>query len=361
MSAPRLVDWDLAVATACRLVPPGPAIGYAAAEAVVVDLRAAAVEAEEHVSALTSLTGDPTAGPVVVVDRPDWIRSNITGFRLVVDPLAEQLLSARGVSASAAVTAIGSRVAAVQVGALLSYLATRVLGQYEVFLPPGQGSGRLSLVAPNIVETERRLGVDPRDFRRWVALHEVTHRTQFTAVPWLREHVLSEISAFLLASDLDPAALAARLRDALVVVADAARHRGERSLIEIVQTPEQRVILDRLTGFMSLVEGHAEYVMDEVGERLVRSVPELRRRFEDRRATANPLERMVRRLFGIDLKLKQYAEGAAFVRAVVSQVGMAGFNRIWASARTLPTGAEIRDPAAWLRRVPGVGSAIESA
>jgi coenzyme F420 biosynthesis associated uncharacterized protein len=351
-----LIDWDVAAAAACRLVPAGPEIGYADAAAVVADLRAAAAEMQEHVTALTGLSGDPEAGPVVVVDRPAWIRGNVAGFRHVVDPLTERLLAQRGSAPPAWVSAVGSRVTGAQTGALLAYLATKVLGQYEVFLPRETGRGRLSLVAPNVVATEQALDVVPHDFRRWVALHEVTHRVQFTAVGWLADHVLSEITAFLLASDLDPAALAGRLREALSVAVDAARGRREApSLVEIVQTPEQRVVLDRITGLMSLLEGHAEFVMDRVGPEVIPSVGELRRRFDARRAGSGPLDRLVRRLLGIEMKMRQYAEGAAFVRAVVDARGMAGFNGVWAGPQALPTAEEVRQPARWLTRVPAPG------
>jgi coenzyme F420 biosynthesis associated uncharacterized protein len=234
---------------------------------------------------------------------------------------------------------------------VLAYLSGKVLGQYEVF---SGDPGQLLLVAPNIVDAERRLGVEPRDFRLWVALHEVTHRTQFTAVPWLREHFLSEVAAFVEAADLDPEALADRVRRVVSSLAEAARDKQSRlSVVDLVQTPAQRAVLDRLTALMTLVEGHAEYVMDGVGPDVVPSVAAIRERFETRRVSANPLEKLLRRLLGFDVKLRQYAEGKRFVDAVVSRVGMDGFNRVWSSPETLPRLAELTDPDAWIERVHG--------
>jgi coenzyme F420 biosynthesis associated uncharacterized protein len=360
--AGSLVDWDLAVATACRLVPPGPPAAYEEAAALVGELRSLAAEAEQHVRAFTRMGADPDPRPVSVVDRRGWVEANVAGFRLVLEPLMDRLLERRReLPISGMVAAVGSRVTGVQVGAILAYLASRVLGQYELFLPPGpegSESGRLTLVAPNILATERALGVVPRDFRLWVCLHESTHRTQFTAVPWLRAHIQHEITEFLLASDLDPAAVVARLRGGLGAVVESIRGRSELSLLEIVQTPEQRAVLDRLTGLMSLVEGHGEYVMDGVGPKVVPSVVEIRRRFDQRRRQAHPAERVVRRLFGIDLKLRQYELGERFVRQVVDAVGMSGFNRVWESPETLPTRAEISAPAAWVSRVIGEPPAV---
>jgi coenzyme F420 biosynthesis associated uncharacterized protein len=356
----QLVDWDLAVGTATRLVPAGPSVTLEEAHAIVADLRALAVEAEHHVREFTGMDAPEGPDTVTVVDRPGWVRANVDGFRVVLEPLAEQLLDKRGknLPAPGIVTAVGSRVTGAQVGLLLSYLATRVLGQYELFLPPGEGDGRLTLVAPNIVAVERALDVDPRDFRLWVCLHEVTHRTQFTAVPWLREHLRSEITSYLLASDIDASALLDRLKSAVGLLADSVRGRNDATLLDVVQTPEQKQILDRITGVMSLLEGHGEYVMDGVGPAVVPSVEEIRAKFEVRRKEAGTVERAVRRLLGIEMKMKQYAEGARFVREVVALVGRDGFNRVWTSPETLPTAAEIRAPRTWVDRVVGLPPAI---
>jgi coenzyme F420 biosynthesis associated uncharacterized protein len=231
-----------------------------------------------------------------------------------------------------------------------------VLGQYELFLPPDptgrEPAGRLTLVAPNIVHAEREMNVDPHDFRLWVCLHEETHRVQFTGVPWLREYIRSQMTEFLLASDLDLGTLLERLRSAADTVADVVRG-GEGNLIDAIQTPAQKEILDRLTAVMTLVEGHGDYVMDAVGPSVVPSVADIRAKFAHRREGGSRLDRTVRRLLGIEVKMKQYAEGSAFVRAVVEQAGMDGFNRVWTSPETLPTTAEITDPSAWVRRVTG--------
>lgn len=354
-----MVDWDFAVSTARRLLRPGPELSYADAAEVVVQLRALGVDAERHVRAFTGLASGEEPGPVTVLDRPGWVQANVDGFRVVLEPVVERLgAKRRSAPGGGVVTAVGARVTGAQVGGILAFLGSRVLGQYEIFLPPGQGTGRLSLVAPNIVETERALGADPRDFRLWVCLHEATHRTQFTAVPWLREHVMAEVRALVDASDLDAAALRARLRAAVGTVADMARGKEAPSLLEVMQTPEQKVVLDRITAFMTLLEGHAEYVMDGVGPTVVPSVATIRERFDLRRRGAGSVDRLLRRLLGIDLKMRQYAEGNRFVGAVVDAVGMDGFNRVWTGPETLPTKDEIADPGAWVARLHGRGEPV---
>jgi coenzyme F420 biosynthesis associated uncharacterized protein len=244
----QLVDWRVATATATRLVPPGPRVPLAAAVAVVEELRTAAATAEGHVRTVTGLAPAGPPSPVVVVDRPGWISANVEGFAGLLDPLLDELPLGRG-GLGPVMQNVGPKVTGAEVGFLLAYLATRVLGQFEL-LGPAE-SGRLTLVAPNVVATERAMGVDPHDFRLWVCLHEVTHRVQFAAAPWLHDHVRSLLRDYLAAADLDPAAVVARLRTALGSVVDIARGRTDANLLELVQTPEQRAVLDRVTGLMS--------------------------------------------------------------------------------------------------------------
>ncbi|GAA2405743.1 zinc-dependent metalloprotease [Actinomadura vinacea] len=357
-----MIDWNVAVQTGTRLLRPGPQVGHAEAREVVEQLRELSRIAQGHVRDFTGMRTEDDPAPATIVDRPGWIRANVDGFRVVLEPLMEQMAERRGTGLLGAgaggvvVQAVGSRVTGMQVGAILAYMAGRVLGQYELFLPPDPDgrapTGRLTLVAPNIVHVEQELGVDARDFRLWVCLHEETHRAQFTGVPWLREYVQDQMTRFLLASDLDPGAMLDRIRDAAEAVADAVRG-GEGNLIDAIQSPEQREILDRLTAVMTLVEGHGDYVMDAVGPEVVPSVQQIRSRFQGRREGGSRFDRTIRKLLGIDLKMKQYAEGSRFVRRVVTEVGMDDFNKIWQSPETLPTHAEIMEPALWIDRVVG--------
>jgi coenzyme F420 biosynthesis associated uncharacterized protein len=360
-----MIDWDLAVATGERLARSGPQVSLAEARQAVAELRTLSVRAESHVREFTRLDGGGPPDQAVVVDRPGWIKANVEGFRVVFEPLASRMAKRQsGGPGGSIVTAVGSRITGVQVGAVLAYMSARVLGQYELFLPPdpdGQAAtGRLTLVAPNIVQVERELDVDPHDFRLWVCLHEETHRVQFTAVPWLRAHVQDQITEFLLASDVGLPELLDRFKETADAVADAVRG-GESSVIEAIQSPEQKEILDRITAVMTLVEGHGDYVMDGVGPDVVPSVEVIRSRFQKRRQGAGRVDQMIRRVLGLDLKMKQYEQGAAFVRTVVEQAGMDAFNKVWTSPNTLPTRAEIADPQSWITRVVGAAPpAVES-
>ncbi|MBU2663295.1 zinc-dependent metalloprotease [Actinoplanes bogorensis] len=349
----QFVDWDLAAATAGALSKSGPAVSYDDAMAVVTDLRNLTDEAAGHVAAYTGLSSQVEVPPVRVVDRKDWAAVNIAGLKQVIIPLVTRLSGDKQPGGLA--DAIGSRVTGVQAGTILAYLSGRVLGQYEVF---SGNPGQLLLNAPNIVEVERKLGADPRDFRLWVCLHEVTHRTQFTAVPWMRGYFLGEVQAFVDASQNSEHILE-RLRRGVSTLSDALRDPDSRSsVLDIVQTPAQKAVLDRLTALMTLLEGHAEFVMDGVGPEVIPSVESIRAKFNQRRETGNPLEKAVRRLLGIEVKMRQYAEGRKFVHGVVERVGMDGFNKIFDSPLTLPRLDELGDPDAWVTRVHGSQPAI---
>lgn len=351
-SQARFVDWDLAAATAAALGKSGPRVTLDEATDVVGQLRRLAVEAADHVESFTGLRPAGVPAPVRVVDRRDWAAANILGLRAVISPLLVRATGGRQPGPVA--DAVGSRLTGVQAGTVLAYLSGRVLGQYEVF---SNDPGQLLLVAPNIVDVEQRLDVDPRDFRLWVCLHEVTHRTQFTAVPWLRAHFLGEVAAFVDAGGTGDE-MTERLRRALRDVVEMVRNPDQqRSVVDMVQTPAQRVVLDRITALMTLLEGHAEFVMDGVGPQVVPSVAEIRVKFNRRREGGHPVEKLVRRLLGVDAKLRQYAEGRKFVHEVVDRVGMAGFNKVWESPLTLPLTHELADPSAWIARV-GLAPAV---
>jgi coenzyme F420 biosynthesis associated uncharacterized protein len=348
-----MVDWDLAGRTARRLVSPGPDTTREEAEAVVRELHEAAARAVAHVEGLTGLHPAP-GGPapeVAVVDRPGWVDANTNGMAALLDPLVEALQAKQDTRPGPLITAIGSRATGAQAGLVLSYLASRVLGQYEIF---GTG-GRLLLVAPNVVATERKLGVDPSDFRLWVCLHEVTHQLQFTAVPWLKGYLEAQIAEFVEATDLSPEVLRERLQDLLRSLGEAIRGTDGDSegLLALIRDPKQREVLDRVTAVMSLVEGHAEYVMDGVGPDVVPTVKTLRKRFAQRRKGRGPFDRVVRRLLGLEQKMKQYADGRHFVGGVVDLVGMEGFNRVWEGPANLPLIDELTAPQKWVDRVFG--------
>ncbi len=346
------VDWDFAKATGRRLVQAGPVVTPAQATAVVEALRSAAQRSRIPVAETARMHSPTGSSPVLIVDRPGWIDANVDSLQSMLEPvIAAMIAKRRGPAqpASAVVQAVGGKVTGAEAGALMSFLATKVLGQYD--LAP-DGTPRLLLVAPNVLQAETEMGVDPLDFRLWVCLHEETHRVQFTAVPWLRQHVID--SARQLSLDLapDPEQLGDTIRKLAENLPDALRS-GGNGLTDIFATPEQRVQIAKVTAIMSLLEGHADVVMDDVGPAVVPSVDRIRARFQERRKEVGGFDKILRRLLGLEAKMRQYRDGAAFVRAVTAKVGTDGFNEVWTSPQTLPLPEEIENPSRWVQRIHG--------
>ncbi len=346
--ATNAIDWAAAVRTGQRLAPRGPQVSARQARHAVADLRRFSTVAEQRVRETTGLGEGLPIADAEVVDRRGWVAATADGMATLTAPLTDRLPTPQG----------GAAVAGSQVGVLLGYLSGRVLGQYDpVGSSTGSGPGRLLLVAPNVIKVEREIAADPADFRLWVCLHEGTHRLQFTAVPWLTGYFRSLVDSYAEVAPTDAADL---LRRAVAAVrgrggrGDSGDGESGNSWIQRIQTPQQRRVFDALMALMTLLEGHADYVMDAVGPQVVPSVASIRSAFSVRRRKGRgPVDRLVRTLLGMDAKLAQYVRGAAFVRGAVGRVGMDGFNAVWSSRDALPTLPEIADPAAWVRRVHG--------
>jgi coenzyme F420 biosynthesis associated uncharacterized protein len=348
-STTRYVDWEFAKATGSRLVPAGPSVTAAEAASVVAEVRDAARRARQPVADTSGLHAPGDAPGVLVVDRPTWIALNADSMSALMDPVFGALIDKQKKAPGDLAKAVGGRVTGAEAGTMLAFMAGKVLGQYD--LAPG-GTPQLLLVAPNLVQVERELGVDPADFRLWVCMHEETHRVQFTAVPWLRDHMVERVRT--LATDLvpDPESLQETMQRLVHQLPDAVRS-GGAGITDLIATPEQRERLAEVTAVMSLLEGHADVVMDEVGPQVIPSVAHIRQRFNERRKGVGAFDRVLRRLLGLEAKMRQYRDGAVFVREVTAAVGTDGFNRVWESPETLPKPAEIEKPSAWVSRVHG--------
>lgn len=343
------IDWAVAASTGQALARGGPAVDPEEAREAVRELRDITATAEQHVRDLTGLGHGLPLRDGDVVDRPGWVRSAVQGLSALTD-------GALPGTYSGPLGNVLAGTAGVQAGMVLAFLSSRVLGQYDPFTGD-EGAGRLLLVAPNIVAAQRALNVSASDFRLWVCLHECTHRLQFTAVPWLRGYFAGEVSRLLSSIDDNAVDAVGRLPEVIRTARERMRS-GDRQLnpmamIELFQSGEQRQLLDGLIALSTLLEGHADHVMDAVGPQVVPSVEVIRQRFAERRKGGGLLDRLLRTLLGVEAKVRQYAEGSAFTRQVIDSVGMTGFNAVWTSPQTLPTRAEIADPALWLRRVHG--------
>jgi coenzyme F420 biosynthesis associated uncharacterized protein len=345
------VDWGFAKATGRLLVAAGPKVTPAQAAEVVSALRSAAERSRGPVAETARMHSPADHSNALIVDRSGWIDANVDSLQSMLEPVVAAMLAKRKTPEpnSSLAKDVGGKVTGAEAGALMSFLASKILGQYD--LAP-DGVPRLLLVAPNVLQIESEIGVDPADFRLWVCLHEETHRVQFTAVPWLRQHVIDSARGLALDLAPDPEQLGEKIRQLAQNLPDALRS-GGNGLTDVFATPEQRAQIARVTAIMALLEGHADVVMDDVGPAIVPSVEHIRTKFQKRRKDVSGVDKILRRLLGLEAKMRQYRDGAVFVRAVTDRVGTDGFNAVWTSPETLPLPEEIENPAIWVKRVHG--------
>jgi len=341
------VDWRFAATVGQRLARPGPASSDYTRRQVIDELTSAAAKAEPPVRDVTGLVTNGAVPPARIVDRPEWIGAAAESMRVMTNGSEKP----RGF--------ITGRITGAQTGAVLAFVSSGILGQYDPFASEKEGAkeGCLLLVYPNVLAVERQLRVDPSDFRLWVCLHEVTHRVQFTANPWLADYMSQALGLLTQDAGEDIGQVISRLADFVRNLGNGssatdANASGILGLVRAVQSEAQRNALDQLLMLGTLLEGHAEHVMDAVGPIVVPSVATIRRRFDERRHRKQPpLQRLLRALLGLDAKLSQYTRGKVFVDDVVGRVGMERFNTIWSGPDTLPLPAEIEDPRRWIDRV----------
>ena len=336
------VDWGFAASVGTQLVRPGPATTDYTRQQATDQLAESARRAELPVREVTLLNEGAAVTEARIVDRAEWVTAATESMRLMMGGGAEKSSGF-----------LSGRVTGAQTGAVLAFISSGILGQYDPF---GNDGGELLLIQPNIIAVERQLRISPTDFRLWVCLHEVTHRVQFRANPWLAEHMSRALAVITDESDQDVTQLVGRLsefvRNRREGAAPEPNSEGVLGFMRAIQSEPQRKALDELLVLGTLLEGHADHVMDAVGPAVVPSVATIRRRFDERRQRKQPpLQRVIRALIGIDAKLSQYTRGKAFVDHVVTTVGMERFNAIWTSPETLPLPREVDEPQRWIDRV----------
>jgi coenzyme F420 biosynthesis associated uncharacterized protein len=278
--------------------------------------------------------------------RDEWLDANLRGFERLLEPFARKVMSSKS---NGAMASIRRAVLGAQLGSLLGYLGHRVLGQYDMFLPPDD-DGLIYFVGANVAGMERKFRFPLRQFRLWIASHEVTHRIQFGVAPWLRGHLAGLMESYLDSVEIDPGWLAERLRSAAAdVKSGKADHRGF-GWVFLLMTPDQRDLVRRMQATMSLLEGHATYVMDRVAIDRIPSAGRFKRTVQARRSRPG-MEKAFQRAIGFDVKVRQYDLGQRFVARVIERVGPEGFNRVWEGPESLPTMDEIGHPDGWVARV----------
>lgn len=344
-AAGRLVDWDTALRFGRKVA--GSGVGVPAVERARMreDFAELVPRAEDLIKAFCGLEISGFRSRAWVMARSEWIRQNLNGVQRLLEPLAERVMAEQKHRADFKRKAMGA-----QAGALFGYVSRRVLGQYDVFLPPDD-EGLLYFVGPNVAEVEATYRLPARDFRLWIAIHEVTHRVQFGAAPWLRTYLSGLVDAYLSAISLDSRELMEQMKRAAEEARSGVDLRGVGGVF-LLLNPEQRELFTRMQAMMALLEGHASYVMNEVARDHVSDVDRMRRALAARRRSS-AAERTFQRAIGFDQKIKQYDTGERFVRDVVDRAGMDTLNLVWRSSDDLPSLEEIGEPERWVARIAG--------
>lgn len=349
---PEVVDWALAERVASRIGGRAP---------VESSLRAALEDAtrraQELVAEFTGLypTDDRVTARTLVLDRAGWARANVAAFRHLLAPITERFASKL---AASSMGSLQRGAAGVETGLLLGYMSRRVLGQYDLLVPgdagPGEGGSRSSdavyYVGPNILALECRFQLRPREFRLWIALHELTHWCQFRGVPWMRPHFLSLVERALSLVDPDPKRLAEALKRSISGMRQGRRPFEGGGLLAALASPAQLEVLKEAQAFMSLLEGHGNFVMNALGRVHIVGHERMARHLEARRNSGG-LARKLHKLIGLDMKMRQYDVGERFVTRVAEVAGPAALAELWVAPDRLPGLPELDDPLRWLARV----------
>lgn len=324
------------------------------------DFEELTAKAEELVAESTGLRSASGPARARVTDRAGWVRANVASFQRLIGPHLEKLDPGRFTGTNplterlaGPLASAGRAVTGAQMGLVLGWLSTRVLGQYDLLLTEEaiEDQDVVYFVGPNVVALEQQHGFDPREFRLWLALHEVTHRCQFTAIPWMRDYFVSLVENGIGSLEPDPARLGEALRRMTDEILAGRNPLRENGALGLIATPEQLEGLQRIQALMSLLEGHGDVTMDRAGADAIPSAGRFSEVLRRRRKQARGPARLLQQLIGIEAKLRQYEEGERFVEAVEDSGGSELLERAWRGPEWLPSLVEIRNPSVWISRV----------
>ncbi|HEX6582176.1 MAG TPA: zinc-dependent metalloprotease [Thermoleophilaceae bacterium] len=341
-----MVDWALARRIA------GFAAGQGTEEEPPFDAAVLSAEMEGPVASYTGLAlGSPTP-PAEVVSRAEWAALNLDTLSHILDPVAARLDDRLGFAGplAGALRAGAAATLAAEAGLVMGYLSSRVLGQYDVSLLGAETEPRLLFVDANLSGAVRELDVDADSFGRWICAHELTHVFQFQGVPWLREHMSALLRRYVETLEVRIDSGSAGGLPALPDPSKLVETFREGGLAALVQSPEQRVLMDEIQAAMSVIEGYSEHVMDAIAAEVIPDHEQLREAMDRRRRSRSAPQRIIERLLGFDVKLRQYELGKSFADGVVAQGGIEALNRVWASPGALPSPDELQHPSSWLKR-----------
>jgi coenzyme F420 biosynthesis associated uncharacterized protein len=353
----EFVAWDTASRVAARVARAEPFLTDYERRSLEKDFEEMTARAEDLVAVETGLRSLSGHARSRVADREQWINANVASFQRLLRPVLDKLDAKleTGGRASLLPVQASRQIAGAEVGTILGWMSTRVLGQYDQLIIEEENPEDQDIVyyvGPNVVSVERRHGFPPGEFRLWLALHEVTHRAQFTGVPWMRSHFLGLVETAMSGIDPDPKAIVKALRTAAEGARGGRNPLEDGGLLSLVATPEQHAAIQEIGGMMSLLEGHGDVTMDRAAKDLIPSAPRFSKVLRQRRKLRG-VSKMLAVLIGLDAKLRQYEQGERFIAAVERSGGPELLSRVWEGPDRLPSLAEIRRPDLWIDRIDG--------
>jgi coenzyme F420 biosynthesis associated uncharacterized protein len=344
------IDWDVARTVASKVAGREPYTAASYRDGLEEDFDRYTAQAEELVAECTGLRSLSGNARGRVTDRAGWVDANLASFQRLLKPVTDKLEDKMDDKTSS----IGPKVAGAELGAMLGWMSTRVLGQYDLLViedEQPEDQDIVYYVAPNVLALEKRYAFPPAEFRLWLALHEVTHRAQFTGVPWMRDHFLGLVNGTMESVDPDPKRFLAAAQRLLHARKQGEDPMDQGGIMALFASEEQLAVINEVAGLMSLLEGHGDVTMDRAGQGLIPSQERFARVLRNRRMGASGFAKVFQRLAGFEAKLKQYAEGEHFIAAVERAGGSALMDLAWSEPANVPSISEIREPQLWIDRV----------
>lgn len=353
------VDWALAERVARNVGARHlPQIDSPTRKRIADDFAELTPMAERLVEEATGLVSTEGPGRADVTDRAGWVAANISSFRRLLRPVLERASAEGGLGRSlpGPLGAATRSAAGAELGLVLGWMSTRVLGQYDLFRADGgEGPGdAVYYVGPNIISLERRHGFPAREFRLWIAVHELTHRAQFTGVPWMREYFLGLVDKGVKLATPDTKQLLAAISRMASELRARRNPLAEAGLVGALAGPEQLAGIREISALMSLLEGHGDVTMNRAAADRISGAQRFARTLQARRDSTRGVMRVIQQVMGLEAKMRQYQEGERFVEAVEAEGGAELLSRVWERPENLPTLDEVRDPSLWVSRVQGL-------
>jgi putative hydrolase len=311
--------------------------------------------AELYLSGFTRLPMDEPA-LASLFTRSEWVRESLAAWGWLFERLASRFAEAfaqqggeePGAGPAQMLGQVVPLLSGIQVGTLVGQLSRESLGRYDLPIPRDDG-GKLFLVQRNAEEVGAEYGLRIDEFVRWIALKEVGLNLVFSSAPWTVPFLRSALGDLIDSVEFDMADMERRLMEMQTEGMEGVR---PDSMLPIVETERHRAAHTRLRSFITLAEGYASHASAQVGTEVLPTWGRIDEAMTRRAATPSDGKAALTALLGLSVDRALVSAGRTFCAAVIDRSGIAVLNQVWAAPDNLPTEAEIKDPFAWMERVP---------